>query len=68
MPWYLEYDFQPFGIGAVQRSVTELDCPDDIGAREKAVKKAHETIASLKLKNPQLVWKEKVFKTKRRPA
>ena len=66
MAWYIEYDFRQFGIGKPERKYMELNCPDQLGAREKALKQANKDIEQLELQNPMLVWKEKIPKTKRR--
>lgn len=68
MAWYIEYDFRPFGIGKPERKLLRINCPDNIGARKKALNQALLDIQQLDLKNPQLVWKEALPEAKRRPA
>jgi hypothetical protein len=69
MPWYIEHDFRPFGNGAPEKKFMELNCPDNLGAREQALKQAIEVVRELNLQNSKLVWKEEIPQVKkRRPA
>jgi hypothetical protein len=68
MAWYIEQDFRQFGIGKLERKLHRINCPVKLGARKKALQQALLDIQQLNLQNPQLVWREEIPETKRRPA
>jgi len=66
MAWYIEYDFKVFNVGKPRKALIALDCPDDFHARAEAVKQAKKDIKQFRLQKPILVWKEEIYRTKRR--
>ncbi|MFC1598670.1 hypothetical protein ACFL2U_01505 [Patescibacteria group bacterium] len=66
MAWYIEYDFRPFHYENAKpvRKLMELDCPNDINARQKALQEAKKQLKSFRLPKPKLVWQEQIKESK----